>query len=69
MKKDNNFNATTLRELWEWSNIKSQFSKRLKLWDKKLYHLDDEMLYYIIMRSESILNNRAERLRQDEKIS
>ncbi|MDB5422577.1 MAG: hypothetical protein JWR59_2524 [Brevundimonas sp.] len=40
------------------------FNNLLTHWDKKLSHLNDEVLYYVMNRSESILNYRAEQNRQ-----
>lgn len=65
MLKNNN-DPVTLKETWQWENTKERFSEQLGRWDKKLSKLNDELLYYIIMRAESILNSRAERERQHE---
>ena len=45
------------------------FHRLLKRWDKRLSHLNDEMLHYVLMRAESILNYRAEQQRQKDAIS
>jgi len=39
--------------------------QRMKLWDKKLYHLEDEMLVYIQQRAYSILEYRARKLNEE----
>lgn len=33
--------------------------QQMRLWDKKLARLDDEILYYVYMRAESIMTDRS----------
>ncbi|TFD15515.1 hypothetical protein E3T26_06955 [Cryobacterium sp. TMT1-21] len=53
----------TLTETWDRAKREEAFHRLLKLWDKKLSHLNDEMLHYVLMRVTSILNYRAEQER------
>lgn len=61
--------APSLKEQWELETKQEAFREQLRRWDKKLYHLNDEMLYYVLMRVESIINSRAEQQRQDTIIN
>ena len=56
----------TLKELWQFERTKELFGNQLARLDKKLYKMDDELLYYTIMRAESILDYRANKESEDE---
>lgn len=36
----------------------------MKVWDKKLYRLDDEMLTYIMQRADTIITNRRKNIQE-----
>jgi len=49
-----------LREEWEADKQAEAFRQQMVRWDKKLSHLNDEMLYYVFNRASSIIEYRQE---------
>ena len=67
--KGDQFTATEFAKgLRKDIQYRGRLHKQLKHWDKKLYNLDSELLYYVMHRAESILDYRAEEERQESVI-
>lgn len=58
--------TSPLIEYWQWEQTKERFGTQLGSWDKKLSKMDDELLYYVYMRAESILAHREEKAGNNE---